>query len=56
MTPTAVSKDKQQSVIQFLMLENVSGSEIHTRMCVVYGAQNVIAKSTVGRISMSDER
>ncbi len=46
------------------MLENVLGSEIHVRMCVVYGAHNVITKSTmnlwiqkfkVGQISMSDK-
>ncbi len=36
-TPTAVPKDKQQSLIWFLTLENVSGSEIHARMRVVYG-------------------
>ncbi len=36
-TPTAVRKNKRQSDIRFLMLESVSGSEIHARMCVVYG-------------------
>ncbi len=33
--------------IRFLALENASGSEIHMRICVVYGSQNVITKSTV---------
>ncbi len=46
-TLTAVLKDEQRSVIQFLTLENVSRSEIHARMCAVYGAQNVNTKSTV---------
>ncbi len=46
-TPNAVPKDEQRSVIRFSLLENVLGSEIHTKMCVVYGAQNVITKSTV---------
>ncbi len=40
-TLTALPKDVQQSV-QFLMLENVSDSEIRVRMCVAYGVQNVI--------------
>ncbi len=44
-TQTAVPKDEEQSVIYFLMLENVLGSEIYARMCVVYGMQNVITKS-----------
>ncbi len=44
-TPTDVHKDEQKSVIWFLKLENVSGSEIHMRMCAVYGRQNVIIKS-----------
>ncbi len=48
-TLTALPKDKQQSVIQLLMLENVSGSKIHVRICAVYGVQNVITKSTVIR-------
>ncbi len=48
-TLTAVPKDKQQWVIQFLMLENVSGSEKQVRMCIVYGTHNVITKSTVNR-------
>ncbi len=48
-TPTAVGKDKQRTVIEFLVPVNLSGIEIHTRMCVVYGAQNVITKSTVNR-------
>ncbi len=47
-TPIAEPKNEQQSVIQFLMLENVSSSEIYTRMCVVYCAQNVITKWTNG--------
>ncbi len=34
-TPTAVPKDKQWSAIQFLTLENILGSEIHTRTYVV---------------------
>ncbi len=38
-TLTAVPKDEQLSVIWFLMLENVSGSEIHWRPRVVYGVQ-----------------
>ncbi len=33
-TPAAVPKDKQQNVIWVLTLENVSGGEIHMRMCV----------------------
>ncbi len=32
MAPTTAHKDEQQSVIWLLMLENVSGSEIHARM------------------------
>ncbi len=48
MKPTAVPKDKQY-VIQFSTLKNVLCCEIHTRMCMVYGAQNVITKSTVIR-------
>ncbi len=46
MTLTAVLKDKQQSVTQFLVLENVLGSEIYMRMCVVYDAcvHNVIPR------------
>ncbi len=47
MTSIAVPNDEQQSVIRFLMLENDLGGEIHARMCAVYGAQNVITKSTV---------
>ncbi len=46
-TLTAVLKDEQRSVVWFLILENISGSEIHTRMYVVYGMQNVITTSTV---------
>ncbi len=46
-TQTAVPDDEQQSVIQFLSLENVSCSEIHMKMCVVYGVLNVISKSIV---------
>ncbi len=34
-TLTAVPKNEQLGVIQFLTLENVSGSEIHVRMCMV---------------------
>ncbi len=35
-TPTAVPKNKHRSVLFcFLTLKNVSGSEIHTRMCMV---------------------
>ncbi len=48
-TPTAVPKDKRWSVTQLLMLENVSGSETHASMCVVYGAQNVIKKLAVNQ-------
>ncbi len=67
LTLTAVPKDEQRSVIQFIILKNVSGSEIHVRMCVmcvVYGVQNVITKSTVnpwaqgfktGQMSMNDK-
>ncbi len=44
-TLTAVPKDKQLNVIWFLTVENVLGSEIHTRMCVVCGVQNVITKT-----------
>ncbi len=36
-TLTAVPKDEQQSVTLFLTIENVLGSEIHTRMHVRYG-------------------
>ncbi len=46
-TPTAVPKDEQQSVVWFSILENVSDREIQVRMCVVYGMQHVITKSTV---------
>ncbi len=46
-TYTAVPKNKQQSVIRVLMIENVSGSEIRARICVVYGTENIITKSTV---------
>ncbi len=49
--PTAVPWDEQRSVIWFLMLENVSGSKIHVRMCTVYGTQNVITKSTVNQFA-----
>ncbi len=41
----AVPKRKQRTIIQFLTLENVSRCQIHVRMCVVYGVQNVITKS-----------
>ncbi len=47
--PMAVPEDEQRSVIQFLLLENVSVSESHLRMCAVYGVQNVITKSTVSQ-------
>ncbi len=33
--------------IRFFTLENVTGREIHIKMCVVCGMQKVIAKSTV---------
>ncbi len=33
-TQTAVPKGEQSSVVWFLTLENVSGSEIHTKKCV----------------------
>ncbi len=46
-TLPAVPNDEQWTVIRFLMLENVSGSEIHMRMCVEYSVQHVIIKSTV---------
>ncbi len=49
MTPIAVPQNELRSVIGFLMLENLSSCEIHMRMCILYGAQNVIAKSTVNR-------
>ncbi len=48
-TATAVPKDQQRRVIQVLMLENVSDSEIHAKICVVYGMQNVITKSTLNQ-------
>ncbi len=48
-TPTAVPKEKQRSVIRFLTLENVLFSEIHARMCVVYGATNIITNQWVQR-------
>ncbi len=53
MTPTAVPEDELQ--ILFLMIENVSGSEIHTRMYVVYDTQNAIAKSTVNSLSTENQ-
>ncbi len=46
---TGIPKDEQQSVIQFLTLENVLGSEINTILCVESAAQNVITKSTVNQ-------
>ncbi len=46
-TARAVPKDEQRMVIWLLILENVLDGEIHVRMCVVYGVQNVITKSTV---------
>ncbi len=45
-TLTAVPEDEQRSIIWFLILETVSDCEIHARLCTIYGAQNVIAKST----------
>ncbi len=48
-TPTGVCKNEQQSIIQFLILKNVLGGDIHTRMCMVYGVENVITKSTVNQ-------
>ncbi len=47
MTLTAVFKGGQWGVIRFLMVETVSGNEIHERMCMVYGTENVITKSNV---------
>ncbi len=41
-TPTTAAEDKQRNVIRFLTRENASDSEIHMRICVVYGVQNVI--------------
>ncbi len=38
-TLTAVPKDTKQSVIWFLMLESVLGSEIRVRKCVVYSPE-----------------
>ncbi len=38
-TLTAVPKDKQRSVIRFLTLENVLGSEIYVRMRMVNGTE-----------------
>ncbi len=46
---TSVLEDNQRSVVWFLMLENVLGHEIHAKMYVVYGVQNVIIKSIVNR-------
>ncbi len=43
-TPTVVPQNEQRNVIYFSTVENVSGSEIHTRLRVVYGEQNVITK------------
>ncbi len=36
-TLTAMHKDDQQSVIWFLILENVPGGEIIMRMCIISG-------------------
>ncbi len=36
-TLTTVPKNEQRNVIWFSLLEYVSGSEIHMRMCMVYG-------------------
>ncbi len=53
-TLTVVHKNKQQSVTQFLMLENVSGSEIHMTMRTMYSVQNFNTKLTVnGWLQMS---
>ncbi len=41
-TLATVPKDKQRNVIRFLILENISDSEIQAIMCM---AQNVITKS-----------
>ncbi len=41
-TLTAVPKEEGRSVIWFLALQNVSGSENHTRMCAVHGVQNIV--------------
>ncbi len=49
-TPTAVPKDEQQSVIRFLTLENVSGIA-HTKWTVKWWVQ----KFKVGQMSTSNE-
>ncbi len=46
-TLTAMHKDDQQSVIWFLMLENVPGGEIIRRMCMVYHKINSEPMGTV---------
>ncbi len=43
-TSTAVHKDEQQSVIRFLMQENVLVSEIHAIIRMVHGVQNVTSQ------------
>ncbi len=48
-TLIVVPKYEQLGVIQFLKMENVSDSEIHARMCKMYGVQNIIIKSTVNQ-------
>ncbi len=48
-TLTVVPEDEQRSVILFLLIENVSYSEIHMRMYVMYDLKNVITKSTVNK-------
>ncbi len=46
-TPITVPQNEQQNVIWFLALQNVSDNEIHTRICEMCGAQNVITKLAV---------
>ncbi len=48
-TLTAVPKNEQQGVIRFLRLQNILGSEIHVKWCLVYGAQIAITKLIVNR-------
>ncbi len=54
--PRTVLKDKQWSVIQFLMLENVLGCEIHMRMCVVYGVHKINCVQNEYRVSRWDKQ
>ncbi len=44
-TTTDVHKGKQKSVIWFLTLENVSGSEIHVRICAVCAAYRMLSQN-----------